>query len=87
MSTILAGLYITAGLAVQNGHTNECRACYWYYDINRVRNPYGSLELGWSAELSRWVTFSVNVRHESSVPKKDFGRDQFGVAITWRPWR
>lgn len=87
VSTLLAGLYISLGAAYA-GQTPAppCPTCGWYYDITRVRNPYGIVELGWTHESGKFAV-DIAARHESSIPAGDHGLNSAEVRLKWMPWK
>lgn len=84
----LAGIYLSLGAAyLDTPPAPPCPACYWYYDINRVRNPFGVAELGYTHD---WDNTSVDlaIRHESSVAtSKDHGMNSVELRFKWRPFK
>jgi hypothetical protein len=58
---------------------------YWLYDINRVRNPYGTLAIGYDW---RFTSFSLDLeaRHQSSITVGDRGEDSVGLKLRWYPF-
>jgi hypothetical protein len=58
---------------------------YWLYDFNRVRNPYGTLAIGYDW---RWDRFDLDleIRHQSSMTAGDRGEDSLGLKLRWYPF-
>ena len=87
MSAFLAGIYLSGGLAVMGGTTTPPPNCYWRFDVNEVRNPYGALAVGWSTDPERRWSAGLEFRHISSVPVHDGGQNTIELRATWRPFR
>jgi hypothetical protein len=58
---------------------------YWLYDINRVRNPYGALAVGYNWRWDR-IDIDIEVRHQSSIAAADHGEDSIGLKLRWYPF-
>lgn len=58
----------------------------WAYDINKTRNPYGVLALGYEHEVSAQVRVSLQLRHESSIAMNDHGTNSAQLTLRWKPW-
>lgn len=58
---------------------------YQPYDINRVRNPYGSLSLGYDWRWNKFA-FDFELRHQSSIAAGDHGEDSVGIKLRWYPF-
>lgn len=59
---------------------------WWGYDINKTRNPYGIVALGYEQSLNTKVRLTFELRHESSIPAKDHGTDSAQLTLRWKPW-
>ena len=86
MISLLAGLFLSAGLAVQPSPAVPPPHRYWTYDSNRVANPYGIVAAGWSSDPARQWAFRLEVRHVSSIAASDDGQNTAAAIVTWRPW-
>lgn len=88
MSCFLACLHLTLGMAYAE-HTKAppCADCWWWYDITRVENPYGIVELGWQKQYDQ-ASIDIALRHESSMgTRKDKGFNSIEVRFNWFPFR
>lgn len=87
MSWLLCCLFIQGGFAgmMQPFHAPPGR--YWTFDINRVENPYGIVELGYSRPIGKRWDFQFDLRHDSSIPANDQGQNTAEVALRWYPFR
>ena len=94
MGCWLACLYLSGGLAVMGSHHADVPGQYWLYDYNRVENPFGVAEIGWSRQLGRW-DFEIAARHISSIAvdihaggfQDQYGTNTFEARLRWYPWR
>jgi hypothetical protein len=85
MSTLLAGLYLTAGVAgilPAPVHTQ--------YEYGVICNPYGVAAIGWSSPPRRW-SVALEARHMSSIGADlwhggNFGTNSLEARLTWRPY-
>lgn len=58
------------------------------YDINRTRNPYGVLALGYQFDLSRKLQLTLKLQHESSLSTgRDRGTNSAQLVMRWSPFR
>jgi hypothetical protein len=85
--TILAGLYFALGGAYMLPHPALSSGKLWLYDINEIRNPYGVVSVGWTSPEERRWAFTVELRHESSIPGGDNGTNTIEARLTWRPFK
>jgi hypothetical protein len=73
----------------ENGFTlhNETRSYYlnYAYDITRVRNPYGTLAIGYDLSFKN-LTFDLQVLHQSSIAVDDRGQDSIRLSLRWYPF-
>ena len=90
MQAILAALYLQAGAAymLPHGSPQSYGWEYWRFDITEVRNPYGSLEVGFETDQDRHLSGSLSFRHLSSMTRgQDFGQNTVEVRVKWKPFR
>ena len=66
MNAILAALYLQGGLALAPGAAYSPPGYFDPYDINQVRNPYGTAALGFDHDAGRWH-FELQAHHMSSL--------------------
>lgn len=59
---------------------------YWRYDVNEVRNPYGSFALGYDYSW-RSFSFDLNIKHQSSIVVSDRGRNSISLDVRWYPFK
>lgn len=86
----LCGLYLQGGLAVmsQPGAAAGAGHTYWLADINRVENPHGTIEIGWTSPAWRGLELEVAFRHISSIgPTQDHGQNTAELRGRWRPFK
>jgi hypothetical protein len=94
MSCLLTCFYLQLGLAAMGTHPAAPGQTFWLYDINRVENPYGTAELGWSIPYGKW-SFELAARHVSSIAvdiharsfDAQWGTNTVEVRVRWQPWR
>jgi hypothetical protein len=58
---------------------------FYRFDINEVRNPYGSIAIGYDWHWTGW-RIDLQIQHESSVTANDHGRDSIGLQVRWYPF-
>lgn len=86
--SILACIYLSAGLSVHaQSPTPPKQYNHWRWDITETHNPYGIVRAGCEKQLTSKLTLDVGLRHESSIPKNDFGVDSAFVELKWKPFR
>lgn len=60
---------------------------YWMWDINKVVNPYGTVEIGYDRPFGRRFDVKFDVHHISSIPVNDQGQNTAEISLRWYPWR
>lgn len=63
-----------------NGYEGSWCSGHW------CRGPIGTFEIGHSAELSRGIIFSYQIKHVSFIEEDDRGFESFGVSLIWKPF-
>lgn len=95
MSCLLTCFYIALGLAdIPDKPPTLPVGDYYRFNINDVRNPYGTAEIGWSVNRGKW-DFELAARHMSSLAiDYEYGdfHHQYGIntveaRVRWYPWK
>jgi 2-hydroxychromene-2-carboxylate isomerase len=85
LTCLLCGFFIDGGISAH--HSYDPRpGRYFYYDINRTRNPYGILAAGYQFPKFKQFETSLQLRHESAIEAHDHGTDSLQLTIRWTPW-
>jgi hypothetical protein len=92
MSTLFAGLYLTAGMAGIIAPPSPHGYQAYYYQATRTCNPYGIAAVGWSSPPDRRWSWQLEARHMSSIGADlnhggNFGTNSVEARLTWRPGR
>lgn len=88
LPSLLAAFYLQGGVAyyqeracVQPGYTR-------HYDLTKVKDPYGTMELGFQADPMRQLHVEIAARHASSIAThEDKGINSIEARIRWTPWK
>ena len=87
MSAFLIGLYLTGGVSYVVAPPALPMGGLRSHDLNNVANPYGVVAAGWSTKPDRPLSFTVECRHMSSLPARDYGTNSIEARVTWRPFK
>lgn len=57
------------------------------YDVERTKNPYALVALGYEFDLSRRLRLQFKLQHESSLATgRDHGTDSAQLVLRWKPF-
>lgn len=95
MMCLITCLYLSLGAASMAHPGDAPDAGYWYHDISRPVNPYGTAELGWSVPILANLELEVAARHMSSLGidwrygdfNHQFGTNTGEIRLRWYPFR
>lgn len=85
---ILSLLYVQLGVAyLLAAPTPESRAYgLSQYDRQHIYNPYGVLAIGLESDPYRKWSLDLQLRHQSSLPKNDWGDNSINLTLKYRPF-
>lgn len=74
-------LYIQLGTAYLLSLSNPSP-----YDHRAVSNPYGIAIVGIESPQDRKWAVDLQLRHQSSMPRRDLGDNEIVFSVKWRPF-